>query len=88
MPVVLRTSVVEGCFACELRTVGDPGIRVEVNEVQHRFFRDDEGWMRENRLRRVIRASDGRWRVDEEVAHNRGRVRYEPTPEQVRCGEG
>jgi hypothetical protein len=78
-----------GCFISELRTTHDPGIRIEVEEVGHRFFRgEDGGWMRENRLRRRISRPDGTVLVDQEVAHNRGRVQYEPTDEQLRCGEG
>jgi vancomycin resistance protein VanW len=87
LPVVLRTHVVGGAFVCELWTTRDPGFRVAVEEVGHRFFRDGSGWMRENRLRRRITTADGRTLVDQEVAHNRGRVLYEPTEEQRRCGE-
>lgn len=85
--VVLRTRISDGDFVCELRTIEDPGIRVEVREVDHRFFRGDDGWMRENRLRRRITRPDGSVLVDEEVAHNRGRVCYDPTQEQLPCGE-
>lgn len=85
-PVVLRTRVEDGAFVSELWTTVDPGIRIEVEEIGHRFFRDETGWMRENRLRRRITRGDGSLWVDEEVAHNRGRVMYEPTPEQL-CGE-
>jgi vancomycin resistance protein VanW len=85
-PVVLRTRVEDGAFVSELWTSVDPGIRIEVEEVGHRFFRDEAGWMRENRLRRRITRSDGSLLVDEEVAHNRGRVLYEPSEAQL-CGE-
>lgn len=87
VPVILRTRVDGGAFTCELRTAGDPGVRVEMREVDHRFSRVAEGWMRENRLRRRITRADGSLLVDEEVAHNLGRVLYEPTPEQLACGE-
>jgi vancomycin resistance protein VanW len=85
VPVLLRTRVEGGAFRCELRTETDPGIRVAVREEQHRFFRTDDGWMRENRIRRRITRTDGSLVVDEEVAHNRGRVLYEPSPEQTSC---
>jgi hypothetical protein len=75
-----------GTFVGELRTTRDPGVRVEVAETGHRFFREGDGWMRENRLRRRIVTSEGRTLVDEEVAHNRGRALYEPTKEQLLCG--
>ncbi len=87
VPVVLRTRVDDGSLTCVLRTADDPGIRVEVREVDHRFFRAGTAWMRENRLLRRITRSDGSVLVDEELAHNVGRVLYEPTPEQLTCGE-
>lgn len=84
--VVLRARVETGTFICGLWQRGDPGVRVEVEEVGHRFFRDSVGWVRENRLRRRISNARGTVVVDEEVAHNVGRVLYEPTEEQLRCG--
>ncbi len=85
VPVLLRTRVEDGAFRCELRTEADPGIRVQVREEDHRFYREGEVWMRENRIRRRITRPDGTLLADEEVAHNRGRVPYEPTPEQRSC---
>jgi vancomycin resistance protein VanW len=85
-PVLMRARIEEGVFVGELRTTRDPGVRVEVTETGHRFFREDGAWMRENRLRRQIVTADGDLLVDEEVAHNRCRVRYEPTEEQLRSG--
>ncbi len=87
VPVVLRTRVEDGTFVCELRTARDPRIRVEVREEGHRFFRDGDVWMRENRILRRIARPDGTVLVDEQVAHNRGRVLYEPSEEQASCGE-
>ena len=84
--VAIRASADDGRFALELRTEADPMIRVEVWEVDHRFVPDAGGWIRENRLRRRITALDGSVLVDEELARNRGRVMYEPTPEQLACG--
>lgn len=77
-PVMLRARVQGGAFVSELWTTGDPGFRFEVEEVDHRFYRDDEGWMRENRLRRRVRRPSGELVSDVEIAHNTGRVRYEP----------
>ena len=85
-PVVLRARVENGAFVSELWTTHDPGVRIEVEEVGHRFFRDESRWMRENRLRRRITTPEGTVLVDQEVSHNRGRVLYEPTEEQLRCG--
>jgi hypothetical protein len=49
--------------------------------VDHRFFREGAAWMRENRIRRRFRLPDGTLLLDQEVAHNRGRVTYEPPGE-------
>ena len=86
VPVVLRTRVAAGAFTCELRTQGDPGVRVDVREEDHRFFRQGDSWTRENRIVRRITRADGTVLADEEVAHNRGRVLYVPTQEQLTCG--
>jgi vancomycin resistance protein VanW len=77
-PVLLRLVIEDrgGALAGELRTTRDPGWRVEVREVDHRFFRDEQGWWRENRLRRRFLLSDGTTLRDEEVAHNLARVLY------------
>jgi vancomycin resistance protein VanW len=85
-PVLIRARVEAGAFVGELWAARDPGVRVEVEETGHRFFREAGGWMRENHLRRRIRTAGGDLLVDEEVAHNRCRVRYEPTEEQLRSG--
>ena len=84
-PVVVRARVEDGAFVSELRTTHDPGLRVQVEEVDHRFERDDHGWLRENHIRRRITTVDDVVLVDQEVAHNVGRVMYEPTQEQL-CG--
>ena len=82
-PVLMRARVQDRVFVSELWTTTDPGIRIEVEETGHRFYREDGGWMRENRLRRRIRDAAGTLLTDHEVAHNLGRVQYEPTPEQL-----
>ena len=48
------------------------------DEVGHRFFREGAVRMRENHIRRRFRLPDGSVLLDQEVAHNRGRVMYEP----------
>jgi vancomycin resistance protein VanW len=77
-PVMLQVRIEGRALVGELRTVADPGWRVEVYEVGHRFFREGDAWMRENRIRRRFRLVDGTELLDQEVAHNRGRVLYEP----------
>lgn len=79
-PVILRFRIEERQLVGELWTAEDPGWTVEVYETDHRFFREGENWMRENRIRRRFRLPDGSVLFEQEVAHNRGRVLYE-------CGE-
>jgi vancomycin resistance protein VanW len=82
-PVMMRARIEAGVFISELWTTDDPGVGIEVEEVDHRFFRADDGWMRENRLRRRVRDRDGSVLSDVEIAHNKGRVMYEPTLDQA-----
>ncbi|MCP3975716.1 MAG: VanW family protein, partial [bacterium] len=79
--VMMAARVDDGDFVSEIWAECDPGHRIEVEEVDHRFFRDGDQWWRENRLRRRITTTDGVLLVDQEVAHNRGRVMYEPSEE-------
>jgi vancomycin resistance protein VanW len=81
--VTLQFRIEERSLVGELWAVEDPGWSVEVYEVGHHFTREGDGWIRENRIRRRFRLPDGSVLLDQEVAHNRGRVIYEP-PE---CGE-
>lgn len=85
-PVLLRLSIQNRMLVGELWTADDPGWTVEIYEVGHRFFREGEYWMRENHIHRRVRLADGSVLFDQEVAHNRGRVLYEP-PGEARCGE-
>jgi vancomycin resistance protein VanW len=78
VPVMLAARVEDGAFVSEIWAEKDPGRRVEVEEVDHRFFRENGQWWRENRLRRRIRTPQGAVLLDQEVAHNRGQVMYEP----------
>jgi vancomycin resistance protein VanW len=86
-PAMLRLWVESGELRGEVRAESDPGIRVEVYESEHHFTREGDQWIRENRLRRRILASDGRVLLDHELSHNRGVVLYDPRPtsEEARC---
>ncbi len=77
-PVVLRTVVEDGDLVGRLLCERDPGVRVEIREEGHRFFRVDGEWMRENRIHRRFLDAKGRTLLDQQVAHNRARVCYEP----------
>jgi vancomycin resistance protein VanW len=80
-PVLLQLRIEQCQLVAELWTEHDPGWTVEVYEVDHRFFREGDAWMRENRIRRRFCLPDGTLLLDQEVAHNRGRVMYEPPGE-------
>ena len=80
-PVLMRARVEDGTFISELWTTRDPGVRISVQETDHRFFEGAEGWMRENRLRRKVTDTSGNLLSDVELAHNVGRVMYEPAEE-------
>ncbi len=82
-PVLMRARIENRAFVSELWTTDDPGVRIEVEEVDHRFIEDAEGWLRENRLRRRVRDKSGHLLSDVEIAHNIGRVLYEPPAEQT-----
>jgi vancomycin resistance protein VanW len=84
-PVLCRFLLKDRHLISELWTEEDPGWTVEIYEVEHRFYCEDNHWMRENRLRRRFRRADGSILLDHEVAHNCGRVLYEPSGEQVCC---
>lgn len=84
-PVLLRCRVEDRALVGELWTTEAPDWMVEVYETDHRFFREGEAWMRENRIRRRIRRADGSVLLDQLVAHNCGRVLYEP-PGEGECG--
>ncbi len=77
-PVMMRARIGDGSFVSEIWATSDPGVHIEVEETDHRFFEGEEGWMRENRLRRRITDTNGELISDVEVAHNVGRVMYEP----------
>ena len=78
-PVLLRIAVAGAELCGELRSARDPGWRVEVYEVDHRLERAGGAWWRENRIRRRFLRVDGSLLCDQEIAHNRARLFYEPT---------
>lgn len=82
LPVLLHLAIRDKHLISELRTIEDPGWTAEIYETDHRFFRGDEGWMRENRIHRRFLRSDGSLLCEQEVAHNLGRVLYEPPVEE------
>jgi vancomycin resistance protein VanW len=82
-PVLLRIEVVGGQLFGQLRTPEPVGFVVEVYETDHRFYRHEGQWMRENRIRRRFSRRDGTLILDQQVAHNVARVLYEPRPGAV-----
>jgi vancomycin resistance protein VanW len=80
-PVLLQFRIEDRELVGELWAESDPGWTVEVYEVGHRFFREGGGWVRENHIRRRFTLPDGTVLLDQEIAHNRGRVMYEPSEE-------
>jgi vancomycin resistance protein VanW len=87
-PVLLRLEVRDGSLHGSLAAERDPGYRIELYEVGHRFFREGGAWIRENRIRRRIRDAAGACLLDEEVAHNRGRVVYDLPATEPGAGAG
>jgi vancomycin resistance protein VanW len=83
-PVLLRMRVIGGELLGQLCTRRDPGWRVTVYEVGHRFYQQAGQWMRENRIRRRIVTRAGVVLADHEVVENRARVLYEPDLRQPR----
>lgn len=77
IPVLIRMRIEDRRLIGELWTPSDPGWRAEIYEVDHRFHRNGDDCWRENRIRRRFLAADGTVILDQEVAHNRGRVMYD-----------
>ncbi|MBI3098973.1 MAG: VanW family protein [Planctomycetes bacterium] len=84
-PVMLALGIRDGFLVGEIRSESAPEWTVEVYEMDHRFSRDGDAWIRENRIRRRFRGADGEILLDQEVACNRGRVLYDPGEDQT-CG--
>ena len=76
-PVIVDLRVVDGELTGALRTQGDPGVRVEVYEVDHCYSREAGHWYRQNRIRRRFTDARGRVVLDQEELRNRGRVMYD-----------
>ena len=77
-PVLLSLNIEDGVLVGELKTSLDPRFRVEVYEVDHRYFQEGGEWFRENRIRRKFLRANGSLILDREEAHNRGRILYDP----------
>jgi len=81
LPVRLSMQIVDGELRGRLCAAADPGLRIAIDQVEHRFFRAGDGQLwRENRLRRRVRTPAGELLSDHEVAHNLGRVCYPLAP--------
>jgi vancomycin resistance protein VanW len=76
--VLLRMGVADGQLVGRLLCRHDPGFRVEIEERDHRFYREDDRWMRENRIVRRVLDARGRLLLEQQVAHNQARICYEP----------
>lgn len=86
-PILIRSRIDDHNLITEIWTTTPPDFRVEVEEVEHRFFQRDAVWWRENRLRRRFVRPDGRVLLEQEVAHNVGRLAYEPKGGEQISGE-
>jgi vancomycin resistance protein VanW len=75
-PVVMKLWIESGCLYGEIRALEDPGWTTEIYEVDHRRWVNEGGWYRENRIRRKFILANGAILLDQEVAHNRGRILY------------
>ena len=75
-PVALSIRIEDGLLVGEIRVTHDPGWTTEIYEVDHRRYREGDNWYRENRVRRRFVRTDGKVMMDQEVAHNRGRILY------------
>ena len=80
IPLQLRFAVVGDALIGEARFPLDPGLRFELVETHHRFFRAEGGIWRESRLARRRISAEGS--LLEPVAVNRARVCY-PVPEEL-----
>jgi vancomycin resistance protein VanW len=77
-PVMISIGIQDGYLVGELRAVEDPGWNAEVYETEHGYHKTDDGWIRENRIRRRFIRPDGRILLDQEVSHNVAKVLYDP----------
>jgi vancomycin resistance protein VanW len=80
-PIALGLHLEEGFVIGRILSSRPPEHTVEIYEVDHHFEKREDGWWRENRIRRRFRNSAGETVRDEEVAHNRGRCLYDPETE-------
>jgi vancomycin resistance protein VanW len=78
VPVLIELQIADGQLYGTVKLNRDPGVRVEVYEVDHAFTRDGDEWYRQNRICRRVTSSRGEVLCDEEVAANRARCLYLP----------
>lgn len=85
LPCAVRVGlwIEDGFLRGELRAEAAVPWRVEIREEGHRFFREGDAWMRENRIRRRFLLPGGGVLRDEEIAHNVARVLYEPPAAEI-----
>ena len=75
-PILLRLRVDAEYLMGEIWTDAEPGWVVEIYESEHQRYQEAGVWIRENHIRRRFERSDGSVLLDQEVAHNRGRILY------------
>lgn len=77
-PVLTEVTLSNQWLTGRIRAEVDPGATFEIEERDHQFRREGEGWYRENRIVRIRRSRDGTVLDEEEIAHNQGRCLYDP----------
>jgi vancomycin resistance protein VanW len=77
-PALLHFRMEAGHLVGEVRSRTPSPHAVDVYEVDHRYSKEGEAWVRENRIRRKFINASGAVVRDEEVAHNVGRCLYDP----------
>jgi vancomycin resistance protein VanW len=83
--VLLKIWIENRFLIGELWCIHDPGWAIEIYEKGHRFFQDGTIWFRENRIYRRFTRSDVYVLLEQEVAHNYGKVMYK-LEDQSLCG--
>lgn len=83
-PLLLKVSVERPLLCGSIWSTEDIPFSVDIIETDHRFVRRADGsvW-RENRVAKRVFYVDGRPPVEEEVAHNIGRVHYDVEEDRI-----
>jgi vancomycin resistance protein VanW len=83
-PLLLRVSVERPLLCGSILSSSDKSFSVDIFETHHRFVRRaDRSVWRENRVAKRVTYFDGRAPVEEEIAHNVGRVCYDVAEERI-----